>query len=187
MKRLALVVIVSMVACSSSDYDEGPRRPRGDWGGDAPAMVRGGGGGLLDMMPPEDWWHDSRIAAAVNPTPDQIAKLDQIAKDHSADDVTRLTRDTEVAMRDLRGTLDSDSPASNDIVTAATRVRTLRNDVFDREIQLLAAERSVLTKQQWKALQEAMHERPRDERRGGYGTRGGFGGRGRGRGPGWPG
>jgi Spy/CpxP family protein refolding chaperone len=142
---------------------------------------------MLDMMPPEDWWHDSRIAAAVNPTPDQIAKLDQIAKDHSADDVTRLTRDTEVAMRDLRGTLDSDSPASNDIVTAATRVRTLRNDVFDREIQLLAAERSVLTKQQWKALQEAMHERPRDERRGGYGTRGGFGGRGRGRGPGWPG
>jgi hypothetical protein len=75
---------------------------------------------------------------------------------------------------------------SNDIDTAATRVRTLRNDIFDRQIQLLVAERSVLTKQQWKALQDAMHERPRDERRGNYGgPRGGFGGRGRGRG--WPG
>jgi Spy/CpxP family protein refolding chaperone len=185
MKRLALVVIVAMVGCSSSDYDDGPRRPRGDWGGDAPAMVRSGGGGMLDMMPPDDWWHDSRIAGAVNPSPDQIARLDQIAKDHSADDVTRLTRDSEVAMRDLRGTLESDSPASNDIVTAAGRVRTLRNDLFDRQIQLLAAERSVLTKQQWSALQQAMHERPREERRGGGGPRGGFGGRGRGRG--WPG
>ncbi|HEX7192148.1 MAG TPA: periplasmic heavy metal sensor [Thermoanaerobaculia bacterium] len=185
MKRLALVVIVSMVACSSSDYDEGSRS-RGGWGGDAPAMVRGGGGGMLDMMPPDDWWHDSRISAAVNVTPDQIAKLDQIAKDHSADDVTRLTRDSEVAMRDLRSTLESDTPSANDIVTAATRVRTLRSDAFDKQIQLLAAERSVLTKQQWKALQDAMQERPRDDRRGGYGTRGGFGGRGRGRGPGWP-
>ncbi|HEX3581978.1 MAG TPA: hypothetical protein VH087_09475, partial [Thermoanaerobaculia bacterium] len=129
---------------------------------------------------------DSRIAGAVNPSPEQIAKLDQIAKDHDADDVTRLTRDSEVAMRDLRSTLDVDPPVSNDIDTAATRVRTLRNDIFDRQIQLLVAERSVLTKQQWKALQDAMHERPRDERRGNYGgPRGGFGGRGRGRG--WPG
>ncbi len=183
MKRLALVVIVAMVGCSSSDYDEGPRRGRGDWGGDAPAMVRAGGGGMLDMVPPDDWWHDTRIAGAVNPSPDQIAKLDQMAKDHNADDVTKLTRDSEVAMRDLRSTLESDAP---DIPTAAKRVQTLRNDLFERQIALLSAERSVLTKQQWKALQDAMHERPRDERRGGYGgPRGGFGGRGRGRG--WPG
>lgn len=173
MKRLALVVIVAMVGCSSSDYDEGPRRP---------AMVRTGGGGMLDMMPPDDWWHDSRIAGAVNPTPEQVAKLDQIAKDHNADDVTRLTRDTEVAMRDLRSTLESDAA---DITAAAKRVQTLRNDLFDRQVQLLAAERSVLTKQQWKSLQDAMHERPRDDRRGYGGPRGGFGGRGRGRG--WPG
>ncbi|HEX3580402.1 MAG TPA: hypothetical protein VH087_01480, partial [Thermoanaerobaculia bacterium] len=105
MKRLALVVIVAVVGCSSSDYDDGPSRPRGgDRGGDAPAMARSGGGGMLDMMPPADWWHDSRIAGAVNPSPEQIAKLDQIAKDHDADDVTRLTRDSEVAMRDLRST-----------------------------------------------------------------------------------
>ena len=183
MKRLALVVIVAMVGCSSSDYDEGPRRGRGDWSGDGAAMVRSGGGGMLDMVPPDDWWHDTRIAGAVNPSPDQIAKLDQIAKDHNADDVTRLTRDSEVAMRDLRSTLESDAP---DITTAAKRVQTLHNDLFERQIALLSAERSVLTKQQWKALQDAMHERPRDERRGGYGgPRGGFGGRGRGRG--WPG
>ena len=183
MKRLALVVIVAMVGCSSSDYDEGPRRGRGDWGGDAPAMMRAGGGGMLDMVPPDDWWHDTRIAGAVNPSPDQIAKLDQMAKDHNADDVTKLTRDSEVAMRDLRSTLESDAP---DIPTAAKRVQTLRNDLFERQIALLSAERSVLTKQQWKALQDAMHERPRDDRRGGYGgPRGGFGGRGRGRG--WPG
>jgi Spy/CpxP family protein refolding chaperone len=186
MKRLALLVIVAMVGCSSSDYDEGPRRPRGDWNG-APAMARTGGGGMLDMMPPDDWWHDTRIAGAVNPSADQIAKLDQIAKDHNAGDVTRLTRDSEVAVRDLRGTLESDAPSSDAIMTAAKRLRTLRDDAFDRQVELIAAERAVLTKQQWKSLQDAMHERPRDERRGGYGgPRGGFGGRG-GRGRGWPG
>src|ERR1043166_1227394 len=140
MKRPPLVVIVAMVGCSSSNYDDGPRRPE---------MVRagGGGGGMLDMMPPDDWWHDSRISGAVNPSPDQIAKLDQIAKDHSANDVTRLTRDSEVAMRDLRSTLESDAP---DVTTAAKRVQMLRNDLFERQIALLSAERSVLTKQQWK-------------------------------------
>jgi hypothetical protein len=185
MKRLALVVIVAVVGCSSWDYDEGPR-DRGGYGGDRPSMSRtDGGGGMLDIMPPDDWWHDTRIAGAVNPSADQIAKLDQIAKEHNSDDVTRLTRDSEVAMRDLRATLDGDAPAANDIVIAATRVRTLRDDAFDKQIQLLAAERVVLTKQQWKSLQDAMRERPRDERRGANGRRGGFG-RGRGRGPGWP-
>jgi Spy/CpxP family protein refolding chaperone len=176
MKRLALVVIVAMVACSSSDYDDRPMNRRGD----RPMMRReGGGGGLLDMMPPDDWWHDGRIAAAVNLSADQVTRLDQIARDHG-DDVSRLTRDSEVAMRDLRSTLDADAPASNDIVTAAQRVRTLRNGIYDRQVQLLAAERTVLTKRQWNALQDAMHEQPRNDRRGGYGPR--MGGRGRGRG-----
>jgi Spy/CpxP family protein refolding chaperone len=193
MKRLALVVIVALAACSSSDYDDGPvNRPRGGWGGGyggggdfGPAAARGGG--MLDMMPPDDWWHDPRIATAVNVTADQVARLDQIAKDHG-DDVSRLTRDTEVAMRDLRSTIEGDSPTIDEIAKAAQRVRTLRDDNFDRQVQLLAAERTVLTKEQWKSLQDAMHESPRDQRRrGGYGGRGGMGGRGRGRGPGWPG
>jgi Spy/CpxP family protein refolding chaperone len=187
MKRLALVVmIVALAGCSSSDYDDAPmdRPQRGGYGDDRPMMSRGGGGGVLDMMPPDDWWHDDRIAAAVNLGADQVTKLDQIAKDHG-DDVSRLTRDSEVAMRDLRTTLDSDAPAANDIVTAAQRVRTLRDDVFDRQVQLLAAERAVLTKAQWTSLQTAMRERPRNERRGGNGPRGGMGGRGRGRGRGW--
>lgn len=179
MKHLALVVIIALAGCSSSDYDDGPMdRPQR---GDRPMMARGGGGGMLEMMPPDDWWHDSRIAASVNLNADQVTKLDQIAKEHG-DDVSRLTRDTEVAMRDLRTTLDSDAPAANDIITAAQRVRTLRDDTFDRQVQLLAAERTVLTKAQWTALQDAMRERPRNERRGGYRPRGWMGGRGRGRG-----
>jgi hypothetical protein len=64
----------------------------------------------------------------------------------------------------------------------------LRDDMFDRQVGLLAAERTVLSKQQWSALQSAMRDE-RQERRGDRrGSPGGMRGRGPmgGRRPGYP-
>jgi len=89
------------------------------------------------------------------------------------------------AARDLRTLLDTEKPSSPEIVTAAMRVRAIRDSAFEHQVQLLAAERSILTKQQWDSLQSAMQSERQERRDSGYGGRGGRrGGRGGGR---WPG
>ena len=112
------------------------------------------------------------------------AALDKIGKDQ-ADEIARLDRDSMVAVRDLRQLLESNQPASADIVAAGERLRGLRDAQFDRQVQMLAAERQVLTLQQWDTLQTQLQSRPRGTDNSGYprrGGRGGMGGRGR-----WPG
>jgi Spy/CpxP family protein refolding chaperone len=158
--------------------------------------MRGGGGsgggygyrppqasGALDMLPPAQWWHDPQIAAAVSLSNDQFATLDKIAKEHE-DEIARLERDSATAARDLRTLLDTETPSSPDIVTAAMRLRAIRDSAFEHQAQLLAAERALLTKQQWQSLQSAMQSERQDRRDSGNGSRGRRGGRGGGR---WPG
>ena len=144
--------------------------------------------GVLEMMPPADWWRDPQLANAVNLTADQVASLEKISKD-AGDEAEKLDRDAGVAVRDLGTLLDSDKPAEADIIAAGNRVREIRDSLFDRQLKMLAAERVVLTKQQWQTLQDQLQTR-RNERRGGDrgypGGRGGFPGRG-GRRPGYPG
>jgi hypothetical protein len=90
-----------------------------------------------------------------------------------------------VAMRDVRSVLDANQPSTADIVTAGQRLRTLRDTLFDRQIQMLAAERAILTQSQWQTLQQQLQAR-RSQRRqdNGYPRRGGRGMGGRGRFPG---
>ena len=188
MKRLALVsaVLVLVVACSSTDDSYGRRGgyggPRDDGGGVYAANRPTPGG--LDMLPPADWWHQPMLAAAVKLTPDQIASLDKIAQDNGSSDVSKLENDMTIAMRDLRTQLDAAQPASADIVAAGNRIRSLRDAMFDRQLQMLAAERTVLSLDQWQTLQQQLRER-RQQRNNDYGPRrGGRGMGGRGR---WPG
>jgi hypothetical protein len=194
MKRVVLIALVA-VACSSSDYDDRPQRGgfggRGGNGAGTAADARGGGAGIQELLPPDDWWHDTRLTPSVNLTSAQLTALDNIARGR-VDEIAKLERDSGVAMRDLRATLDADPVASGEIVNAAQRVRTLRDEMFDRQVEMLAAERTLLSKQQWSALQTAIRDArrdTRDDRRGGYpggmGGRGGRGGMG-GRRPGWP-
>jgi hypothetical protein len=163
----------------------------GGYGGRGGGM-RGGGGGVggADMlpMPPDDWWRDSRLADAVKLTGDQLIALDKIAHD-SSDEIARLERDIPVAARDFRTVLGAEKPSVDDITGAATRLRSLRDALFDRQAQMLAAERGLLTQQQWQTLEDRLQARRterNDRGNGGYGPRnGGYGGRGgRGR---WPG
>ncbi|HEV7570211.1 MAG TPA: hypothetical protein VGQ21_01820 [Thermoanaerobaculia bacterium] len=191
MKRtLSLLALVVVAACTSDMDDRDRRSPQGypgggerERGGFARARAEGAGDGL-ELMPPSDWWRDPRISVAVNVTPDQVSSLDRISSEQSGE-IAKLDRDSMVATRDLRQTVESNQPSASDITGAGQRLRGIRDALFDRRVQLLAAERTILTQQQWTALQDAMAaSRTRDTDRpnrgyGGRGGRGGMGGRGR--------
>jgi len=190
MKRTyaVLLALVTLAACTS-DMDD--RRPPQSYpgGGGGRGGFRGtraeGAGDGLEMMPPSEWWRDPQISVAVNLTADQTALFDRIHRDQS-EEIAKLERDSMVAMRDLRQMVESTQPSAADITGAGQRLRGIRDALFDRRVQLLAAERTLLTQQQWNALQAALSaSRNRDTDRpgrGGYGGRGGRGGRGGGRG-----
>lgn len=184
MRRVCPILVLLLGACSSSsDYD----RPQPQ---DRPptraARMRDLGPMLLDVIPDDAWWRDAALVAPLNLTSDQFTALDKIVSDQRSE-IDRLQNDLPVATRDLRAALDADPTSSTDINAAAQRVRDIRASLFDREAQMLAAERLVLTKQQWSSLLDSL-QRQRDERmnRGnqghpGRGGRGGYprGGRGR--------
>jgi Spy/CpxP family protein refolding chaperone len=194
MNRAAALLVASLLfltACSSASDDAPPER-RGGYGGGE--RVRSGGASMMgeagsDTLPPPDWWRDPRIATAVNLTPDQYKSLDALSAD--ANDVDALRRASMDAARDFRLILDSDKPTREDILAAGQRMRTSRDALLDRNVQLLAAQRALLSKEQWASLQTAM--RPtRDDFRGSRGNgdygrrgRGGRGGMGRPGGWGW--
>jgi Spy/CpxP family protein refolding chaperone len=183
MKHLAIAVLLFAAACSSSDNNQpvySPRnRPPADGGG-MPAANRPMAGGL-DMLPPADWWHQPILVDAVKLTADQMAALDKVARDQ-ADEIARLERDSMVAVRDLRTSLESNQPVAGDIIAAGQRLRSLRDTLFDRQLQMLAAERQILSLDQWQTLQQQLQER-RSQRNQDQGYprrgRGGMGGRGR--------
>jgi hypothetical protein len=190
---LSLLALV-FVTCTSGTDDRDRRPPQGyprggdvDRGGLARVRNEGGGDGL-EMMPPSDWWHDPRISVAVNLTPDQTSSLDRVSNEQSGE-IAKLERDSMVAARDLRQAVETNEASASDITGAGQRLRGVRDALFDRRVQLLASERTLLTQQQWTALQDAISaSRNRDgdrPNRGGYGGRGGRGGMGgRGRFPG---
>lgn len=186
------------MACSSSDNDEPRDRPAiggGDRGGGygRPARVRDTGPMLLDIVPDDAWWRDFTIAEPLDLTHDQFVALDKIVGDQR-DEIARLERDLPTAAHDLRNALGADPISADDIKAAAQRVRSLRDALFDRQADMLSAERLVLTRQQWAKLVDGL-QKERDDRinrrgTGDYpgGTRGG--GRGGyprgGRGRPWP-
>lgn len=188
MKRLVLVTCLLIAACASNDYDDydQPRRGMTSNAGD----TTGGAqmiGGL--MLPPSDWWRQAEIADLVKPSADQVLALDKL-QTGQGNEIEKLQRDMSVAERDLRNVLELDKPAGDAIVSAGQRIKTMRDDIFDRQLQLLAAERTILSREQWSALEDAIRSRRRDRGREGMGGRGrgaypGRGGRRPGGFPGW--
>jgi hypothetical protein len=169
---LTLLLVLLVAACSATNYDDdeprsAPRRPMADDGGTAQVQ---GMSGL--MLPPADWWRQAEIADRVKPTADQVTALDKLQTDQG-DEIEKLERDMSVAERDLRNVLESDKPASEAIVSAGQRIKTMRDDVFDRQLRLLAAERTILTREQWSSLQDAIRMSRRERNRNGMGGRGG--------------
>jgi hypothetical protein len=185
MRPLSIVLVLALFGCASSDTPEDRPRARGGRGGGYQrAAARDAGPMLLDIVPDDTWWRDFRLAEPLNLSNEQYQALDKIAAD-SRDEIARLQNDLPVAVRDFRNALLVDPAVQSDITTAAQRVRSIRDSIFDRQAQMLAAERLVLTKQQWSKLLDELQAR-RDERMDrtdGYprGGRGGYprGGRGR--------
>jgi len=164
MRRTLLIALILVAACATSDYDD--RRPR-----ERPRA------GDDDLLPASDWWRSPHIAEAVNLTSEQIAQLDKLQSEQG-DEIQRLTRDLMVATRDIRTAANQKQATANDIVAAGDRVAALRDQLFRRRIAMLAAERAILSYEQWTALQEQAEERR--ERWSDEGRRGRMGGRGRG-------
>lgn len=188
MKRLVMLAIVSVLAvsCSSTDSDQpyGRRGGYGGYGDGGSYVANRPATGALDMLPPADWWRQPVLADAVRLTPDQVSSLERISQDQD-NDLSRIESDMTIAVRDFRTQLDAPQPTSADIVTAGARVRALRDSMFDKQLSMLAAERAVLTLDQWHTLQQQLQDR-RQQRQNDYGypRRGGRGMGGRGR---WPG
>jgi Spy/CpxP family protein refolding chaperone len=179
MKLLPLLGCIVLLSACATDNDQPIYSPRSG----PPPMERPAAASSLDMLPPPDWWHQPMLADAVRLTSDQMTALDKISRDQ-ADDIARLDRDTLVAVRDVRIVLESNHPTSDDIVAAGQRLRALRDTLFDRQVEMLAAERAILSQEQWQALQQQLQDRRAQRRQdNGYPRRGGrAGGRGR-----WPG
>ena len=173
MRRATLLFVVLVAACSTSDYDR-PQPDRARQQRPAPIPM------LLDLVPNDDWWRDPQLASPLNLSPDQYQSLTRIGTDQR-DEIARLERDLPIAERDLRTAIDADPASQADITTAAQRVRTIRDSLFDRQVGMLAAERIVLTKQQWSQLLDTLQQRAREERAARGNDRGNYpGGRGRG-------
>jgi len=182
MKKISLVLLMAVfAACASTDDDAPPpdRRPEG--GRRMPMRAQAG---ALDLLPPANWWHDPQVAAAVHLNEQQFKSLDDLGNAHTAE-IETLRGDARNAERDLRLMLDAEHPTADDLVAAGSKLRTLRDQITDHELRLLADERALLTREQWTSLQSALRDGRDDfrDRRGGYGggrgggRRGGGGGR----------
>jgi hypothetical protein len=174
-----LLAVAMLLAACATDSSTGapPSRPprdgaRGGWNrGD---MMPDG----LDLTLPASWWHESALAEPLALTGEQFQKLDALQPQEG--DVARLDRDSAMAFRELRTAFEAKNAAAQDIIAAGSHLRELRQALLDRQIAMLAAQREILTLDQWTLLQRELASENRAERRGG-GERG-SGGRGRGTG-----
>jgi Spy/CpxP family protein refolding chaperone len=173
----SFALLLALAGCASDpqsgmpgrDGDNRPRRP------DASRA----GGGELSSLPPGNWWRSDRFAGALNLTDAQKARLDELDAS-SAPSLADYRRIAEQAQRDLAVLLDSDHPASADILIAGSRIRDARDKAFDAEIRHVADVRDALSHEQWLALEaqmRAMRDQSRDSGGQGRGRRGGMGGR----------
>jgi Spy/CpxP family protein refolding chaperone len=161
MRILPILCILALLGCSTTPdtREPVPERPR-----QAPRRVVSDFGPLLlDMVPDDSWWRDPRMAEPLNLSNEQLAALDKIEAEQRPE-IEKLQRDLRTAMRDYRNALMTDPPVQSDLTTAAQRVRDIRSAMFDRQAQMLAAERLLLTNRQWVALLGQMEEARRDRR-----------------------
>jgi len=167
---IALASILFIASCTAYNYDDdAPPMPRRSIASDESAPQPG-----MLALPPPDWWREASIADMVKPTAEQVTVLDRLQTEQG-DEIARMQRDVVIAERDLRGVLESNKPSAGSIIAAGTRVRTMRDEIFGRQLRYLAAERELLTREQWSALEDAIRMRRRERMREGMG---------RGRGPG---
>jgi len=176
---LALAIPFFATCSSSAPPPDSPGPRRGA------RMAAGAADELSMLSPPASWWHDPQIAEPLHLSGDQFQRLDALEPQEA--EVSRLERDSMMALRELRTSLDTPNATATGIVAAGTHFREMRNSLLEHQITLLAAQREILTADQWTLLQRNLAEQRRPERwenGRGMGRGRGPGGRG-GRRPGW--
>jgi hypothetical protein len=150
MKRFALLPIVLIIGCATYDPYE-PRRPQPQLRGETPLDAG------VDVLPPPRWWRDYRIAEPLKLSEEQEKQLDALETEEPPD-LHRLRREAMLAARELESAFDADSPSTAEIVEAGDRLRKTREELLGLEIKRVAAERAVLTRDQWRRLQQELHK-----------------------------
>lgn len=170
--RLLLVVIPLLISCTSSD----PAPRHGSMPPAQGASIAG-----LDLTLPGVWWRDSQVAGSLSLTGEQLQRLDTLQPQQ--EEVARLERNLMIAAREIRTALESRNATAALIVSASGHFRELQQSLIGKQIETLAAQREILTAEQWGMLQRVLAEQRRPRRpEGEFGP----GGPGRG-GPGGPG
>lgn len=161
MKRFLILILAGLTAaCASSNgpdrRSQQNRRPDNRRNDNRPSYGRyRASTGDLTMLPPGDWWRDTRMSGALRLTPGQIAELDQL-QDAKGAEIAKLEVDKQAALDALREAISSNQATTNSILEAGRRVQTVRDNIFNTQLRLLAAERLVLSQLQWQTLQEQL-------------------------------
>lgn len=143
---------------------------------------------LDDFLPPAGWWHSPYLSEALHLSDDQFRQLDDLQSERGSE-ISRLQDDLGIARRDLAARLEEHETTAERLREAGERLATLRDPLFRKQLEMLVAQRTILTGDQWAALQRNLARENRPERDGSRGRgrdrggRGGFGGRGGGRRP----
>lgn len=156
MKRFLILILAGLTAACASSNGPDRRSQQNRRPDNRPSYGRyRASTGDLTMLPPGDWWRDTRLSGALRLTPSQIAELDQL-QDAKGAEITKLDGDKQTALDSLREAVSSNQATTNSILEAGRRVQTVRDDIFNTQLRLLAAERLVLSQLQWQILQEQL-------------------------------
>ena len=116
-------------------------------------------------MGPPQFWKNPEVAQKLGISDAQVQKLDQIAFDHRMKmiDMRAALEREELKLQPL---MQASTPDENQILAQIDKVATQRAQIEKANIQSMLAERRVLTPEQWKKFQDAVHSRMMHARHG---------------------
>jgi len=123
------------------------------------------GAGVASAEPfsalPGKWWERPRVAAQLNLTPDQVAKLNEATYPH-ARAMIDLKASVEKATLDLQAASDAVPFDVEKTRMAFSVLQLARQRLESQRFEMLLKVRGILDTEQWKRLQALVRER-RDE------------------------
>lgn len=110
-------------------------------------------------MPQGRWWRRPAVAAKLELTREQQAKLDEVFQS-AANELIDAKADVRKLQLALRTELEQPSVRRDEVRRLGSQLNAARGKLFDRELMMLVDMRGVLSEHQWTELQAARAERP---------------------------
>jgi hypothetical protein len=110
-------------------------------------------------MPQGRWWRRPAVAAKLELTREQQAKLDEVFQS-AANELIDAKADVRKLQLALRTELEQPSVRRDEVRRVGSQLNAARGKLFDRELMMLVDMRGVLSEHQWTELQAARAERP---------------------------